>query len=359
MTVEILKPKVAHKQVSLRKDASVHVPAMMEIDGLWYPVNELSAEGTALVTFDGQAEPGQLLPATIAFPLDGFDFSMAVTCEVKFHAPESCTLGLQFVQLAKSHQDLLRALFGSIAAGESVGAGDILTIVRQGKPKEKQNIPPLPKGKIGSRRREAFRRRIGAILFIILGISLLVFIVANIWARTFVVQADGMVGGRATVAQMPQAGELLTYAAATGTRVVPGSPIAMLRTKSGKLVRIASECDCVLGGQLAAPQTVLQTGDPIAYLVPVGGTNAAVLSVDLDDMRRIRVGDRVIAELYDSPARLVGTVERVVPPKIAGLASETESRGRIEVQFAQMLPPSRVGEPITARIRLSKSNPLS
>lgn len=357
MTVEVLKPDFRrHAAASSlqRQEVSVRI----EIDGRTFLVTDLSIDGHATVEFDGQAEAGQTLAATVLFPLQECQFAVPVACEVISYIPEKSHLRLKLRQDDDpSQRELLGAVFRAVAVGDGISASDVLMAAQHRE--QGQRAVELERKNSAS---EAVRRRIGAIAFVVLAVFLAVFIASNLATRAYVVQADGVVvNPQSRIERMPLAAELVSYAAPIGARVPPKSTIAILRTKTGEILTVNSDCNCVIGGQLATTPLFLNKGDPIAQLVPVDGTNHAVLSVRLEDMRRVRVGDKVTVNFYDSANRVSGTVERVSAPKLLNGAPADPSamNGRIEVRFASKLPAWRVGEPVSARIVLSQFNPLA
>lgn len=357
MTVEVLKPDF-RRNAGHGSPHRSEVTVRIDIEGRTYIVSDLSIDGDALVDFDGHADVGQVLQSTVIFPFQGCDFSVPVESEVKFFLAEKGQLGLKFRQQDdRSQRELLSAVFRAVAVGDGISAGDVLKAAQlRGDPSAAVAAPEAPKPMS-----EAIRRRTGAIVFALLAILLLGFIAMNVATRAYVVEADGaVVNPQSRIERMPLSAELVSYTAPIGARVPPKSTVAIVRTKEGQLLSINSDCDCVVGGQLAISPVFLNKGEPIAQLVPFNGTNHAVLSVKLEDMRRIRVGDKVTASFYDSGQEVDGTVERVSSPKLLNgpVGRVAQLSGRIEVRFATKLPSWRVGEPVSARIMLSKFNPF-
>ena len=361
MTVEMLKPPMAPLNLQIHHFDRGQIPARIEIDGKRYSIDGMSADGSLDVAFDGDAEPGQILQTSLIFPFSDFDMAMPANCEVTFCDRTQSRLGLQVAQNAMAiDRSLLNFMLDAVAAGDVVSAGEILEVARlEGRTATTGDLEDETRF---ARARGGARRRLGAIFFVLLAAGLLAYIGTNVATRTFTIQADGaIVNPRAMLARTPVGGELVSYAGAPGARVALNAPVATLRTNTGEMVTIPSGCDCVIGGQLAESRSFLRQNQPVAQLVPVDGTNKAVLSVRLDDLRRVRVGDQVVASFYGSGAQARGTVERVSPPKMLdGYTTAGSNRsGRIEVRFNGNVPAWHVGEPVSARILLSRFNPFA
>lgn len=356
MTVEVLKPDFRKNAGTIplhRPDATVRIA----IDGSAYDVADLSLDGDAVVVFAGKAEVGQSFQATITFPLQDCHLTAPVGCKVTGYAPDKNQLRLRLrPDDEPAERELLGTMFRAVEAGDAISADDVLGAAQhRGAQAPASSVANASVG-------GPIRRRLGSIAFVLLAGTLVAFIVSNLATRAYVVQADGaVVNPQSQIERMPLTAELVSYAAPIGAPVPPKSTIAILRTKTGEILTISSDCNCVVGGQLATSPVFLNKGDPIVQLVPVDGTNHAVLSVPLEDMRRVRVGDKVTASFYDSASQAVGTVERVSVPKLLNGATGDASTltGKIEVRFASKLPAWRVGEPVSARILLSRFNPFA
>lgn len=361
MSVEVLKP-------AFPRDAALHQPhrdrppLRLLIGERAHVVSDIAGDGSVVVEFDGEAEPSQVVPSTLVVALEGYEVAMPALWEVASHEADRAKLWLRLADAnPPSHRERITAVFRAILSGGLTSSTGILELDDRlqviDEPEETAEEPSLTRR---TRRRAALRRRSGAVLFLLLAAGLLAFVGYNVVDRALTVQADGtVINPAAVLANAPVAGELVSYPAAVGARVKPGDTLALVKTAAG-LANVASPCDCVVGGQLAAIRTTLRASDPLVQLVPSGGANKAVVSVPLDSLRRIRVGDRVTARFYDTNAKAAGTVERVSPPKvIAGSPAQSAApNGTVEVRFARNLPAWRVGEPVIARIVLSGIDPF-
>lgn len=363
MTVEVLKPPIARETAMQDRHAPKAVPIRIEIEGRSYVVSKLSDDDTAVVEFSGPAKPAQLIKSTMIVALDGFTMAMPATWSVTSFDEKQSKLELKLASTnAPEQQATINTVIRAIAAGNVLTSTEAVELAtKRNQAGQIDRLNDSNTGHIAPRSR-ARQRRLGAVMFILLGVALLAFIVANVIDRMFVVKSDGMiVNPQSVLVRTPDTAELVSYVVAVGTRVSPDTPVAFLKTRTGQIRTVLSGCDCVIGSELVPSRAVVRKGQPIMQLVPAIGANKAVLSIPLDDLRKIRVGDKVSASFYDSGARIVGTVDRVSPPKIISGSAGRSSRmvGSVEVHFARKLPAWRVGDPVTARITLSRFNPFA
>ena len=363
MTVQMLNPPMA-READLRTGRTLDpLPIQLEIDGRSYRVTSLSGDGLATVEFDGSAEQSQIIEGTIDVAHEGFNLSVATLWEVISHSPASSELKLLLAPVnPPESREMVQAVIRSITAATSLHSVDA-----RGLAGEWSDVPPdgsesEPFDESEMPHRAGFiRRRAGAIIFALLALALLAFIAASLASRALIVQANGtIINAQAVLVGMPEAGEVVAYLVPVGSRVVPNTPIAQIKSLNGTIATIASSCDCVVASQLAGTRSLLRAGDPILQTIPVDGANKALIAVPLEDLRRIRIGDEVTATFYDSRTKLTGKVEHVSPPKIVDgtVARPTRLNGTVEVRFADKVPAWRVGEPILARVRLTDLNPF-
>lgn len=350
MSLEVLKSHFVNGVAARR--AGSELPLALVIDGQAYPVIELPEDGGAIVEFDGHAEPHQSMPSTLVAVFDGFEISVPALWEVVSYQRNRLSIRLAPVNEA-NHLATITTLMQAIRSGDWLDASDMMDIARlTGSNSAAAVAPPAPRG---------LRQRVGTVAFSLLALALLAFIVTNLLIRAYVVSADGTIESvRQTTLTMPEDARLVAYRTEAGTAVKPGTPVATVRTLSGQLLSINSQCDCIVGEQPVAENALVRRGDAVVKLIPAGTTSRALLSVPLDDLRGVRVGDRVTARFYNSDARVSGRIERVVPPRVVaqGPALPTSYSGKVEVRLADQLPAWRVGQAISANIILSRLNPF-
>ena len=361
MTAEVLTPVFSRETVKDGEPIGSDLPLWMELAGSPYPVTELTEDGYAVLAYDGEAEPGQIVQTTLVVSFDGFHLSLPALWEVTGYHTDRTRLSLLLSQAnTPAGMERVRSIIRAVLHGDLDGSTGVLDIVgRKSWGEEAGAAAEGPGSPSRTKRKHAVRRRTGAVLFSLLAAALIAFIGWNVVSRTLMVRADGtIVNSQAVLARAPENAELVSFSVPVGARVAPGSPIAVVKTAAG-LSAVASPCDCVVGWELPG-RTLVQQNDPLAQLVPADGVSKAVISVPKKTLRRVRVGDRVIASFYDRGAPVTGTVERVSPPKVVTAIGPvlTGQNGTVEVRLNRRLPAWRVGEPVIARILLSRLNPF-
>lgn len=362
MTAEILKPVFSRESAQAGEAGTDGLPMWMELASTPYAVIEISEDGFAVLAYDGEAEPGQVVQTTLVVSLDGLRLSLPALWEVTAHFADRTRLSLLLSAAnTPASLDRMRSVIRAVLAGDLAGSTHVLEIVgRKSHDGGPAHSPAGGRNPAKTKMKQALRRRTGAVLFSLLALVLIAFIGWNVISRTLMVTADGtIVNAQAVLARAPENSELVSFSVPVGSRVAPGAPVAVVKTPAG-LSTVTSPCDCVVGWELPG-RTMVQQNDPLAQLVPVNGVNKAVISVPKKALRRIRVGDRVIASFYDSGASVSGTVERVSPPKVVTAVGPVNNgqNGTVEVRISQRLPAWRVGEPVMARILLSRLNPFA
>lgn len=362
MAVEVLKTHFAGRKALHHRSDGELIPVALEIEGRPHLVTRLANDGSAVADFDGHVERGQIIQTTLLVGCDGFDVSVPALWEVVDHVPERHELSLKLAPVNEAtHLATINTLIDAIVDGELITARDTLEIAKVSEA-DRIRTQEREEAKPASPVRQAVKRRAGSIAFLLIAALLLAFITANLAGRAFVVEADGtIVNSRSVIPVMPEDAELVAFTAQPGARVRANDPVAIVKSKGGQMLTVASPCDCVVGGHLASSRAFLRKGEAVAQLVPADGANRALLSVKLDELRRIKVGDEATLRFYDSDAKVVGTVERVSPPKVLGNAPARPRslNGTVEVRFASKLPAWRVGEPVAARVLLSRLNPFA
>lgn len=321
-----------------------------------FAITHLAANGSVIVHFDGQAEPNQMLQAALLATFDGFEVSVPSLWEVIACVRETSQLTLRLAPVNEaSHLAAVNTLLEAIGAGERLQPEDFVDIARTG-----ASLRPAPE--LEASQSGWFKRRAGAIVFFLIALVLLAFIGTNLAVRAFYVSADGSIASpRAVMVQAPEESELVSLSALPGTRVPAGGTVATIKLVSGQLLKLTSTCDCIVGGQLVSVPTLLRRGQPLVRLVPAQGVDHAILRIPLEDLRRVRLGDRVKVSFYDSDQAIYGRIDQVNPPKLVGDTEAQPARfaGTISVKFATNIPAARVGEAVTASVLLSHLNPLA
>ena len=354
MAVEVLKSRFANSEALRQRNGGS--PLALVIDGTAHEVSRLAEDGAVIVDYDREAEPGQMLSSVLAVALDGFDLTVPALWEVIANVRDRRQLWLRLAPVNEaSHQATITTVLEAIRSGEVLRTQDILGMARADEAAYEAEAAPEPA-------HGGIKRRLSAILFVLLAIVLVGFIVANLAARAFFVHADGaIVSPQLVVVQAPEEAELMSVAVLPGARVAPGALLASLRTVSGQVLKVTSPCDCIVSGQVASAPLLLRRGQPVVKLIPAAGVDNAVLTIALADLRRVQVGDRATVRYYDSPEHLGATIVRVNPPRMYSGVDAQPSRfaGTVELKFDHKIPPARVGEAVTASVRLSHLNPFA
>jgi len=129
MAVEVLKSHLAPGQAAPRLDGGL--PLALVIAGEAHRVRRLSDDGAVIVEFDGQAEPGQMLPSTLLVGLEGFDLSVPAMWEVIAHLPDRERLWLRLAPVNEaSHQATITTVLEALRSGEVLGAADLVAMAQ-------------------------------------------------------------------------------------------------------------------------------------------------------------------------------------------------------------------------------------
>ena len=355
MAVELLQSSFVRRETVQRDEGARSL--RLVIDDRSHGITRPERDGAIIVDYDGEAEPGQVLAASLVVALDGFDVTVPTLWEVIACLRERRELTLRLAPVNEaSHHATIVTVLEALRSGEVLGVDDFLGFARMDEPPAAYGAPP-PEPAHG-----LLRQRFSAILFTLLALVLLAFIGLNLAAKAFYVHADGAISSPPQfMVQTPEEAELVAVSVRSGTRVSPGTPIATIKTVTGQQVQLRSRCDCIVTGQLANMPVLLRRGQTIARLVPAAGVNEAVLTISLADMRRVKMGDQVTVRFYDSDEHLRGTVSKVSPPKLITGADAQPDRyaGTVTIRFDRNVPPERVGQAVTAKVRLSHLNPFA
>lgn len=353
--------KIVHESASQRQHLRLKTPVMGEVAGRMCRIDNWSVGGIGLNDFEGDAQLGDRIPVTLHFPFEGFDMKFDTAILVKHVDSSERMLGGAFEDMSPQRLSLLRYLIDSYLTGETVDAGDVLQIVsRDNTARARKNGETTDDGSKLRTFLVTLRRNLGLLILLIATLVLSAYVAFNLYARTFTVAGDGAITSpQAVVLRMPGTGVVAGFAAAPGARVQPGTLLASLQTADGNVQNVVSDCDCIIGEYLADIGSPLNKSAPIMSMVPATGSTRATLIVRLDEIRKVKNGDRVAVSFFNDDSVAMGTVESVNLPgltdpttlKQAGL-KVPELAGSVTVRFDNPISAVRIGQPVSGRIRL-------
>lgn len=353
--------KIVHEAASQRQHLRLKTPVMGEVAGKMCRIDNWSVGGIGLNDFEDEAQPGDRLPVTLHFPFEGFDMRFDNAITVKHIDREAGMLGGAFEDMSPQRLSLLRYVIDSYLTGETVDAGDVLQIVsRDNTARARKNSEATDKVSRFRTVLVSLRRNVGLLILLIATLALAAYVAFNLYARTFTVAGDGAITSpQAVVLRMPGSGIIAGFSATPGARVQPGTLLASVQTADGMVQNIVSDCDCIIGEYLADIGAPLNKAAPVMSMIPATGSTRATLIVRLQEIRKVKEGDRVAVSFFNDDSVAMGSVESVDLPgltdpttlKQAGLRVP-ELAGSVTVRFDDPIAASRIGQPVSGRIRL-------
>ncbi|MFT4074400.1 MAG: hypothetical protein QM647_02635 [Asticcacaulis sp.] len=348
--------KIVHEASSQRQHIRLRVPITVRIGDRTYTATDWSVAGLRAGPFDVMPAVGQIVPLKLLFRFDGFGFELDLQGEVRQNHAASHSVGFAFSDLEPESLALLQYLIGAQLSGEVVTAGDVLAIVKR------ENFTGArlqSKDSAGGSKIGPTLQRI-ALLCVLwaIGLGLVGYIGYSAYARAFIVRADGVLASPdAQMVRAPKTGTVLSVDVKSGQRVLPNQTVGSVEGIDGTVANMVGMCDCVMGEALAAPGAFISRGSPIVQLVPLTGRMGAEFIVPLESARKIRPGDRIVADIYVGNRYYSGRVERVILPTFGETNAYAKvSEGLVQlsavvrVKFDSKLPASMVGQPASVRI---------
>lgn len=348
--------RIVHEASSQRQHVRLRVPIAVRIEDKVYEATDWSVAGMRVGPFEVLPAIGEIIPLVLMFRFEGFAFELDLQGEVRQAHAESKTAGFEFSDLNPSSLSLLQYLIGAQLSGEVVTSGDVLAIVKRenftGARLQKKDDP-------GSKKLGPTIQRL-VLLSILwsIGLGLVGYIGYSAYSRAFVLKADGVLASPdAQMVRAPKAGTVLSVDAKPGQHVLPNQNVSSIEGLDGTVANVASNCDCVMGEALAAPGAFIARGAPIVQIVPMSGRMGGEFIVPLESARRIRPGDKIVADIFVGDRYYTGRVERIVLPTFGETNAYAKvSQGIIQlsavvrVRFDSKLPASMVGQPASVRI---------
>jgi mannuronan synthase len=348
--------KIVHESSAQRQFVRLRAPLSVRIANREYAAYDWSVAGIGVRGLEPPPPLGHRLPLCLLFRFEGFAFEVEVEAEVRHVNPSREETGLSLVDVPAETLSLLQYLVGAYLSGEVVQSGDVMAIVKRenftGARRLKAADPDPKQGGRGLFRSIA----ILAALWVI-GLSLLAFVLSNVYQRNFSVEADGFL--TSTEARSVRANEagVVTSVARPGMLVAAGQSVATLQTPAGQSVDIVSPCACVVSRVNVSGGAFVSGGAAVASLIPQTATLSAEFLVPLETASRIRRGDVADINFYADGERRNGRVQDIVLPEYAqGDAYERVDRGElrmsaiVRVRLDQPVPIAKLGQPASARI---------
>ena len=347
--------KIVHEASSQRQHVRLHIPITVRIGDESYEATDWSVAGVRAGPFEALPAIGQIVPLILLFRFEGFAFELDVQSEVRQVSSQTKYAGFEFVDLTPSTLSLLQYLIGAQLSGEVVTSGDVLAIVKRDNftGARLQSKDSGPKSMVPT-----IQRLVLLCILWAIGLGLVGYIGYSAYSRAFIVSADGVLASPdAQMVRAPKAGTVLSVDAKSGQHVLPNQNLSSIEAIDGTVANVASNCDCVMGEALASPGAFIARGAPIVQIVPIGGRMGGEFIVPLEAARRIRPGDRIVADIFVGDRYYRGRVERVVLPTFGETNAYAKvSQGVIQlsavvrVRFDSQLPASMVGQPASVRI---------
>jgi len=358
---------ITHEAASQRQHLRLRLPIAATIDGQDYPVGDWSVGGLRVSEFHHDVVVGQVFPVSLRFAFEGFDMTFDADAEVRHHDPLAGVIGLCFAEMTPQRLAILHYVIDAYLSGEVVSAGDVLQVVhRDNSARMRAAALPEQQRSRGQALLDAIKRNVGLALIACAGIALAIYIVANLYTRTFIVSGDGaIVSPQGQIVRAPGAGVLVGFQVRPGDLVEPGAVLATLERVDGRVTNLTSGCLCVVGERLAQLGENLAKAAPVISLAPLGGTTRATLVVRLKDIRKVEIGDPVAINFFNDTTTAMGRVERVDlpgftdPTKLQRTGLQVpELAGTVTVRFNREVPVARIGQPVSGRIRLYQLFPF-
>jgi len=360
--------KITHEAASQRQHLRLSLPIVATIDGVDYQVDNWSVGGLRVQGYFKPVEIGQVIPVSLRFAFEGFDMNFDTSLTVKHLDPSAGTFGAAFDEITPQRQSVLRYVIDAYLSCEVVDAVDVLQVIQlDNSARARAMQMPQQEMSKGKAFFWALRRNLGLTIIGLVALVLLGYIAVNLYTRTFIVSGDGaIVSPQGGVLRAPSSGVLVAFAVRPGDRVEPGAVLASLERPDGTVANLTSGCLCVVGERLAQLGENLSKAAPILSLAPVGAATRATLVVRLKDIRKVETGDRVAVSFFNDSSVAMGRVESVSLP---GLTDPTtlertglqvpDLAGTVTVRFDKPIDVSRIGQPVSGRIRLYQFIPFT
>lgn len=350
---ETRQPRIVHEAETQRQHVRIRIPIGIEVDGKQFEVPDWSVGGIGIRDLKPERSVGTVFEGRLQFPLQGFDFNIAVICEVR-HVTDGIT-GCRFIEIENSQTAFLQYLVGAYISGELVTSGDVLSI------NARQNFGPERKAaKKGAgkteRTMDAIRRGVSVGLLVLLGLGLTGYVAAAVYQRLNVSTFDGYVGTPASsYVRAPSDGVIESLPLKAMDRVVRDSVVGTLTDPEGRSQNLIAGCDCVVVATPTPPGSVVQRGSPVAVLAAPDSSVIFTVRAPSRQATGLSVGNRAAITLFNGEPATGGTViaiERYTPIDYSTErgAPSLESYVVIQIKPDRPYTLADYGEPIRVRI---------
>ena len=133
--------KVRRENPSKRLKHRVDAPLMVELPEGNFKANDWSLGGFGLENYEGEQKLGDIFPATLHLPFQGFGISFQTDVEIK-RLTDTGSLGLEFVELGDREHELMRHFIDDLVRGSMTTVDD--TILRIDTPITPVSVDPDP-----------------------------------------------------------------------------------------------------------------------------------------------------------------------------------------------------------------------
>ena len=329
--------KIKYKAEPARHFPRYKIPAYIEIEGKRYRLKDWSLGGCSIYNLPENYLQKKWTVANIIIPFDVFD-TIIKDINVEFiRKYDNGTVGCKFSELKPAQASLLQDIVEAYLEGSIVSVdGFINTIKREDLREALDKARPQPPQKKGIE--EIIRKFFILSLFMLVTLTLVIFLVYAIHTRIFMIKAtSASISSNIKVIRTPASGVFQIKKGIMDNESVKKMEIlGILRTVVGIPIIIRSPIQGKILNVFVSEEGPVKEGDPLFEILPSHPQLYVVANILHRDTERLRILQSARIILPDGTT-LNGIVEKIISPVPAFMINQPNILSLSSVSYDKVI----------------------
>lgn len=350
-----LAPAIVHEAEAQRQYVRVYLPARLSIGSHEFTVADWSVHGAGFALNEKQAsglkfKVGAKYKTVIHFPMEGYEISLPVLVQVKYHDIEERRVGVVYHSLNHGQLSTLQLLVSSYINGEILASGDVIAMAgRDNMVKARKTIPdPVAEMSADELRRHRIKQGVRKSLVAFASLSLVGYIVLSLYQALFVIETKrANIVADTIVVSTPKSGRLYYEQFEPDARVDVGTPLVTIISDTENSFTLDSPCDCIVKGRMQSNNQWVMSGTGVLEMVNLQSIPYVEAFMPNEEALKLSAGRKVWLTYAGDPVAKEGVI----------IGIDAESRGvsedsKLTIKPKDPIEVETVGDPVAVRIHL-------
>ncbi|RLA83699.1 MAG: hypothetical protein DRG78_03575 [Epsilonproteobacteria bacterium] len=260
--------QVLHEAEHTRQHSRYNIPALVEIEGKIFNLDNWSASGVAIKDIDEPKK--QFLKAKLLFDFGTFSTALEVTLEKKNYVNDTKILGCGFSELTKDKLSFMHYIINAYIAGEVVTAGSIIEILKKDRFTSKDMSKVLnPEMSLTKKILLRIKQLMIYTTLTLIVFGLVTFISFTLYSKLFIVKSlSASIDTQMVIIRAPQPSYYSSLSNIVGKQIKKGDILASMKLIGGGANSIESPSEGRVTIEHVLNKSFVDKGEPLLTIIP-------------------------------------------------------------------------------------------